>query len=306
MDHQQFLEQLPADTRKSLQQKNNSSGLLHLTAHCGMLAFFAFLIALKVPGWALLLLPYGIGLVFLFNLQHECTHKTPFKHSALNEVIGFACAAVLVQPFLWFRYFHLDHHRYTNDPERDPEIKGHSKPDNWGSYLLFVSTLPYWKSKITLLWQQCFYPIDDSYVPERARHAIKTEARLLALLYLAVALYTLFISPIFLWLWLVPIALGFPFLKLYHLAEHGLCPHIDNKFLNTRTVITNTFGRFMTWNMPYHAEHHLLPSVPFHQLPRLHEQLNQHLGITSQGYRAFSKEYLSFVSGKRSGNSVAN
>lgn len=299
MDHQQFLDQLPVDTRKSLQQKNNRSGLIHFTAHLGVLVIFAILILWKVPGWQLLLLPYGIALVFLFNLQHECTHKTPFKNSTLNEIIGFACGAILVQPFLWFRNFHLDHHRYTNDPERDPEIMGHSKPETWANYVFFVSTVPYWKSKTTLLWEQCLYPIKDSYVPEKARAAIKLEARLLVLLYLGIAAVTVFVSPVLLWLWLIPIALGFPFLKLYHLAEHGLCPHVDDKFLNTRTVITNTLGRFITWNMPYHAEHHLLPSVPFHQLPRLHALLAEHLRITSQGYKAFSKEYLGFVSGKR-------
>ena len=31
--------------------------------------------------------------------------------------------------------------------------------------------------------------------------------------------------------------------------------------------------QFLYWNMPYHLEHHLAPSVPFHTLARMHEQL---------------------------------
>ena len=27
------------------------------------------------------------------------------------------------------------------------------------------------------------------------------------------------------------------------------------------------FGLFLAWNMPYHAEHHAFPAVPFHNLP---------------------------------------
>jgi len=26
---------------------------------------------------------------------------------------------------------------------------------------------------------------------------------------------------------------------------------------------------YLFWNMPYHAEHHMLPAVPFHALPGL-------------------------------------
>jgi len=44
--------------------------------------------------------------------------------------------------------------------------------------------------------------------------------------------------------------------------------------------------------MPYHAEHHSLPQVPFYQLPRLHRLMQQHLGITANGYIAFNRAYL--------------
>lgn len=34
------------------------------------------------------------------------------------------------------------------------------------------------------------------------------------------------------------------------------------------------FYRKLAWNMPYHAEHHAWPSVPFHFLPFVHKLLN--------------------------------
>jgi fatty acid desaturase len=42
---------------------------------------------------------------------------------------------------------------------------------------------------------------------------------------------------------------------------------------NTRTTKPNPLVQFLYWNMPYHLEHHLAPSVPFHALARMHEQL---------------------------------
>ena len=40
---------------------------------------------------------------------------------------------------------------------------------------------------------------------------------------------------------------------------------------------SNALVRFFAWNMPYHVEHHLHPSVPFHALPKLHERLKDQL-----------------------------
>jgi len=298
MNHRQFLTKLSSADRKALQIKRNGPTLYRALVHLGLVIFFASLIHYRVPGWPLVLLPQGILLVFLFNLQHECTHKTAFRSDALNEIFGFFLAGVLVQPFLWFRYFHLDHHRYTNDPHRDPELIGHTKPQNWLAYWFFVSTLAYWKSKITLLFSQSFAAITDSYVPASEHKAIKREAQVLLSVYAALLIFSLFVNPIFLWIWFIPLCIGFPFLKLYHLAEHGLCPLNENKFQNTRTVLTHPAALWLTWNMPFHAEHHLLPGVPFHQLPNLHKKVRNHLCEVSQGYTGFTQQYLKSINVK--------
>ena len=41
----------------------------------------------------------------------------------------------------------------------------------------------------------------------------------------------------------------------------------DNGLTNTRTTLTNGLMRLLMWNMPFHTEHHLYPSIPFHRLP---------------------------------------
>ena len=38
--------------------------------------------------------------------------------------------------------------------------------------------------------------------------------------------------------------------------------------------------------MPYHAEHHAYPAVPFHALPRLHEELKSELTHQGKGLAA--------------------
>ena len=103
---------------------------------------------------------------------------------------------------------------------------------------------------------------------------------------------TLVWSPVLLWVWVVPVLLGQPFLRLYLLAEHGDCPRVANMFQNTRTTFTNRIVRFLAWNMPYHVEHHVWPAVPFHRLPEVHGLMREELQVTADGYAAFTKEYL--------------
>ena len=51
-----------------------------------------------------------------------------------------------------------------------------------------------------------------------------------------------------------------------------------NGLTNTRTTLTNAAVRLLMWNMPFHAEHHLYPSIPFHRLPDAHATLRDRLG----------------------------
>ena len=42
----------------------------------------------------------------------------------------------------------------------------------------------------------------------------------------------------------------------------------------------------VAWQMPYHAEHHLYPNVPFHALARLHRKVRDHVVVEPRGYVA--------------------
>ena len=267
-------------------------GLIHLAGHFGLVLVLGGLIAWQVPFWWVLLLPQGILLAFLFTLQHECTHKTPFATEVLNEWVGWTCGILIFQPFLWFRYYHLAHHRYTNDPQNDPELDGLPKPESWASFWWHVSTVRFWAEKIALLYRNAFGEIKAPYLPPGGHRRLRKEARVMLFAYGALLLSTFLVSDVLVWTWLVPLALGFPFLRLYLLAEHARCPAVANMFDNTRTTYTNRLVRFLAWNMPYHVEHHVMPQVPFHNLPRFNMSVRQWLRHTSPGYAAFARDYV--------------
>jgi fatty acid desaturase len=91
-------------------------------------------------------------------------------------------------------------------------------------------------------------------------------------------------TDVVLWVWFIPLLIGLPFLRLYLMCEHTLCPNSDDGFANTRTTISNPVVRFLMWNLPYHAEHHLFPNIAFHNLPEAHRYLRPHLKYVARGY----------------------
>lgn len=289
MDHKGFLASLTPEEKARLTALSNRRGLVHLAGHLGLIVVLGGMIAAQVPGWPLILPLQGIALIFLFTLEHECTHRTPFAAPALNDWVGRACGLVLLLPFEWFRYFHLAHHRWTNIAGKDPELEG-AKPATRAQWIWHVSGLPYWIAMARITGALALGRGAAPYLPPTALRRIRTEARVMLALY-AVLAASLIWTPILLWVWLVPVLLGQPFLRLYLLAEHGDCPQVANMFENTRTTFTTALVWFLAWNMPYHAEHHVYPNVPFHRLPVLHDLMQDRLRVTAKGYAAFTRAY---------------
>jgi fatty acid desaturase len=290
MDHRSFLAGLDPATKAALTARSDAAGLWHLAGHAGAILFCGSLIATGVPGWPLLLPMQGVLIVFLFTLEHEATHKTPFATERLNDWVGRACGFLLLLPFEWFRYFYLAHHRWTNIDGKDPELDG-GKPETLSAWLWHISGLPYWISGAKLTLRLARGKERAPYLPEGALPRMEREARIMLLLYGAV-LASLFVTPLLFWIWLLPVVLGQPALRLYLLAEHGDCPRVANMFENTRTTFTSELMRFLAWNMPFHTEHHVYPQVPFHRLPDLHHHIRAELRVTSDGYAAFTRDYL--------------
>ena len=291
IDHITIISNLTTEEREALQEQTDSHGLRHFSLHAGAIVLCGFLIAIKVLFWWALMLVQGVLICFLFTTLHETVHQTPFKTSALNIWVGRICGFMTFLGPQWFRYFHFAHHRYTHDPDRDPELAS-PKPSTTWQYLCYLSGIPETFERFKTLMRNALWANEDIYVPRRGKEKVMLEARVQLGLYGATALLSLlFWSPVVLYAWLIPFLLGAPFLRGYLLAEHTGCPHTSSMLENTRTVFTNRIIRFLAWNMPYHAEHHAYPSVPFHKLPAFHEHTRNHIKSLENGYFRFNRSY---------------
>ncbi len=293
--HVAFLKSLDPQTRQRIKQKSDLRGLIHLGVHWGLVVAVGTLIALRVPWWPGLVPVQGILIIFSFSILHECTHQTPFRSAWLSECAGRIAGFLVGLPFLWFRYFHLAHHRHTNDPALDPELQAASKPDSTAQYLWAMSGIPVWAGQIRTLILIAAGRVQPDFTPGPAQNKMRTEATIFVSLYALIGLYSLFVSTILLSTWILPVILGQPFLRLFLLAEHGRCPMVADMFENSRTTYASRLVRFLSWNMSYHAEHHANPNVPFYRLPEFNRLAAGALKTTSAGYPAFHRSYLNAI-----------
>ncbi|MEM7425355.1 MAG: fatty acid desaturase [Pseudomonadota bacterium] len=290
-DHRRLLAAISAEERNRLLEQSDLPALNRIALHLGAIGLLSLWIASGWPGWWLALIPQGILLVFLFTAMHECTHKTAFRSDGLNQVVCWISGLILFLPPNWFRYFHLAHHRYTHDPDHDPELAT-PKPHDWTTYLIYLSGVPVWKNLFRAILSNAAGRNADSFVPDRASGRVRIEAQALLAFYALVAGASIWLqSMVLIWVWLVPVLLGQPFLRAFLLAEHSGCPHAASMLDNTRTTFTARLVRLISWNMPYHTEHHVYPAVPFHKLPDLHRRIQAWLVNTEPGYAAFHEKY---------------
>jgi fatty acid desaturase len=291
IDHRAVIASLSAADRARLTGLTDRHGLLRFGLHFGSIVLVGAAIGAKIPFWPLLLPLQGILLIFLFTALHESIHGTAFRSAWLARLVATVSGFLVFIPPVWSRYFHFAHHRHTHDPDNDPELMS-PKPETVGQYALYLSGAPFWGSMAKTIVSNALGIADDVYVPQKGKAKVGLEARLTLLALLLVVVGSVaFSSTVLLWTWIVPVLIGQPFLRAYLLAEHARCPHVANMLENTRTTFTIALVRAIAWNMPYHAEHHAYPAVPFHQLPRFHEIVRAHLKTTERGYLRFHRRF---------------
>jgi fatty acid desaturase len=112
-------------------------------------------------------------------------------------------------------------------------------------------------------------------------------------LYLAIAAVSIVTgSTLALRYWLLPAVLAEPLLRALLIVEHTGCSLDSNGLTNTRSTLATLPVRFLMWNMPFHAEHHLYPSIPFHRLPDAHRRLSGKIRHVSPSYPAANAEVV--------------
>lgn len=285
---------VPLSVLAQLGRRSDVQGGLRLAAHAGCIAATGCLVWLALAHWYWLIPAmalHGIAIVTLFAPMHECVHRTAFASRWANEVVGWIAGVLGFYNATYYRHFHAWHHRYTQDPERDPELI-FPKAKNRREYLLELSGVTFWWRRILDYPRLAFGFVDLPFVPASARRAVALSMSAQLAIYLAAAVAVgLGYNEVLIY-WFIPAVLAQPFLRALLVAEHTGCSMDPNGVANTRTTMAPFAIRLLMWNMPFHAEHHLYPAVPFHRLPELHTHLRDKLRYLAPSYVAANREIV--------------
>ncbi len=269
-------------------KRSNYLGMIQLGVHLAIAGCSGYLYASHFGDWLVAipaLVVYGFSIASMFAAMHEAVHRTAFSNNQLNDVIAWFAGLLSYYNSTFFRYYHKWHHLYSRIPDKDPELTDIT-PKNWAEYLLVISGLPWWFAHVKGHFRVALGLLDECpFIPLSARAQVIRSTRLqLAVYAAAIAVSLLFGQPWFFLYWLLPLMVGQPILRFILLAEHTGCTLDHNLLTNTRTTLTLLPVRLLMWNMSFHTEHHLYPSIPFHALPEAHQHLNSHLTYLDQGY----------------------
>ncbi|WP_077034367.1 fatty acid desaturase family protein [Pelomonas sp. KK5] len=293
---------VPRATMKALMQRSDGPAIrdtllwLALIAGSGALAF-----ALRGSAWCI---PAFIVYGALYggsadSRWHEAGHGTAFRTRWMNEALyQLASFMILRRPTVW-RWSHARHHSDTLVTGRDPEIAV-QRPPSVARILANVFALESGPSALRQVLANAFGRVDPqerSFIPESEHPRVVREARAWLVAYAAVAACCVATaSPWPLMFVGLPSFYGAWLYVFFGLTQHAGLPEntLDHR-LNCRTIRMNPVFRFLYWNMNYHVEHHMFPMVPYHALPRLHEEMKQDCPPPYPGIRAAYRELVPAV-----------
>lgn len=212
----------------------------------------------------------------LLNCEHEAVHRKFFPSLRWNNLIGiYLCAAPVGSPFGAAQARHLSHHRLlgtAEDPDRELHA-GEAKRSRTGLARHFVGGLLGGYAGMVLMGPRA---------PREARGMASARRDLTSLVVVQGAIFTALTAAFAWWvylaLWLAPLITLTAFCHLLRtFVEHAITDAEATTHANRLiTIRSNLLERSLLspYFMNYHAEHHLVPSVPAPRLRRLQQRLD--------------------------------
>ena len=280
------------DELRSLTQRSDWRGAWAVASTWGLIAA-AFAMLAQWPSvwtWLLAVVIIAGRQLALAILQHEASHGTLFKTRWLNDTLcDWVCARPIWQNIRLYKAHHLQHHTRTGTPQ-DPDLSLHAgypttKRSMARKFLRDITGLTGLKALYGLMLMDAGI-IRWTVSNDIQRLPIEGVSRWTLLTRMLRNMTPMLIANGVLWgllawsghawlyaAWVLAYVTPFPlFIRIRSMAEHGCLPHSEDMFVNTRTTRAGWLARMTVApvNVNYHREHHVMASVPYHQLPRMH------------------------------------
>ncbi len=223
----------------------------------------------------------------LSGLGHEASHFSLFRNKLANDLVSdlllmFPAFSITQQ----FRATHLDHHRYTNDPEKDPDARrlGNGVP----------GVFPLAKKRFLIRYVLgCMWPPNlIGYILSQGHNAgifvrgstplrnayplwvavtllVVMWAAILGLMYVVTGLLALFLF------WWVPLLTSYSFfMQLREIAHHSNAPD-SGDLTNSRVFRVHPLlnACVFPYGQAFHLTHHMFGILPHYHAAEAHDLL---------------------------------
>jgi fatty acid desaturase len=234
--------------------------------------------------WLIAVMVVGARQLGLAILMHEAAHGGIHANKAINEWVGqWLCAVPVGSDLASYRSYHLQHHKFTQQPE-DPDLSLSAPfPITKESYtrkaIRDLTGQTFVKQRLPL-FLSLFRRRDtddrlshDSFVSSGADKM----ARFLAVNALMFVLFWLAGAGVWYFgVWVFAMATWLPLVtRVRNIAEHACTSTGEDPFSHARTTLANPIERLLIapyW-VNYHAEHHLFMYWACYRLPETHRLL---------------------------------
>lgn len=265
---------------------------LGMVVHCWAVIALAIAAAIWQPLLIIFAVPIiGARQLGLAVLMHEAAHGGLTRNKTVNDFVGHWLAGAPIGGSLKaYRPYHLQHHKYAQQPEDPDLVLSAPFPITQISLKRKIIRDLTGQTFIKQRYNQLSNAMGLNIRPGKSAGNRMQAAREAAVPYLVTNIALLvFLSVIGYWwaffvLWLLPMATwNMMITRLRNIAEHAVVPDHEDPMRHARTTHATLLERIFLapyW-VNYHCEHHMFMHLPFYRLAEAHRLLERK-GITER------------------------
>lgn len=203
----------------------------------------------------------------LHEAAHGNIHGQHDSRKWINDLCGYLVAPIIAIPYASHRVEHFTHHRYTNQPDKDPDfiVSGMQK-----NLLALITT------GLRFQWVQNTFFVQHSWARASLRERLTYCAELTVSLGWRLAFLVLVVQPGTALVILLGYYTGGVF-TAYWFAYRPHHPYKNSaRYRNTNSLIMPAWMKPVEWfwlGQNLHSIHHLFPRVPFYNYHSLHRDI---------------------------------
>lgn len=262
--------------------------VLSLTAFAGFFITAYCLVLLKsIPLLIICALLFSFFSVQISGLLHDAGHRTVFKSSLMNDILGYICGSVLAIGYSSWKIKHNMHHSHPNQEEEDPDLE----------LPLFSFTKERLANKKGLAYlirryqAYLYYPmgmfVSFSVRVESVKYMIRNweKKKIFEAIAFGIGIIIWFALPFFffslskslLLFFVINFTSGFYLLNVFapnhkgmpQFAKNVKISFMEQQIMTSRNIQGHWLTDFIYMGLNYQIEHHLFPNTPRNKLKKI-------------------------------------